>query len=759
MARLQRQQPTLALAQALFEHVEALILLGEEEETLAELDALATILDGISDPPARRMQTEVLAHRVRYAIALGQDELQPIALESAERALTLLHSGEAGAPGPAEQELIAELLLHRGHLLASMGRDEARDALLRAAASAATLETAAGVGLQLQARRELALLTAEEDPAAALRELEQAEELIADLDDADEERGLLLSTRVDLLLGARRPGEALALLTRPDVADEPWALQQRAQVLDQTGRPHDAWEVGERLVERLREELDPEDVGERIQLGELLVAQARRAPDPQSRGERAAEAVEVLDELSPVPLRCRRLISQALELRASAEDPEDAHDTLSLRAQLLEGLVRELGAEQDRMEVIRTYLLDGDALMRQGDPQEARRRYGDAVRGFDHWSEEHPFVRALLPLARNAQAHALAACGLWLSARREADAAVGAISFRIGGAALADMGEVFLFRAVTCLNLGDAEAAVDGLSDDIEQLVEVALNEDREEVPGSLYETVINLCVLRAEILVDHLDRIDEASDCYDQALTLCELSGGRPQLQSAILSAKGAMLNERDRPAEALPLLQRCLKLFQPGGALEEGDRGELALALVNLASTLNRMGEPRTALGRIQEADSLLDGASAEGQADPEQDEEDEDELEQERRRRSAIRSYLFQQRGEALLRVGHPLLAADEFTRAIELCRPLLEGDSDDPRYEARQRLPVALLRRAHCWIEAKGHEQEATADLREARQRFAGLLEDEGRPEFRRRLSEVDGLEQALRNGGDHGGLVS
>ena len=743
MARLQRQPATLALAQALFEHVEALLLLGEEEETLAQLRALISILDGISDPPARRMLAEVLAHRVRYAIALDQEELLPQALQDVDRALELL----AGEGGDEERELEAELLLHRGHLLATLERDEAVPALARAAETAERLDSPSGALLHLQARRELASALAEDDPAEAMRELERAEALLERLEDPSEEQGLLLSSRVDLLVQSRRLGDALALLSRPELAGQEWALLQRATVLDMAGRSAEAWEVGERLLERLREELDPEDVGERLQLGELLVVQARRSPDPQSRGERAAEAVEVLEELSPMPLRCRRLVAQALELRASAEDPEDAHETLSQRAQLLEGLVRELEAEQDRVEVVRTYLLDGDALMRQGDPQAARRRYADAVREFAHWSEEHPFVRALLPLARNAQAHALAACGLWLSARREAEAAVGAISFRIGGAALADMGEVFLFRAVACLNLGDAEAAVDGLSEDIEQLLEVLLHEGKEEVPASLYETVINLCVLRAEILVDHLDRIDEAGDCYDQALTLCELGGGRPQLQSAILGAKGAMLNERDRPAEALPLLQRCLKLFQPGGGLEQGDRGELALALVNLASTFNLMNEPRTALGRIQEADSLLEGGSGEAALQDVEDEEDEEELEQERRRRAAIRSYLFQQRGEALLRVGHPLLAADEFTRAIDICRPLLEGEGD-PRYEARQRLPVALLRRAHCWIEAGDHAQEASLDLREARQRFSSLLEDEGRPEHRRRLGEVDSLEQEL-----------
>ena len=742
--RLMRGAPSLALAQAMFEHVEALMILGEEEETLAELGALAELLEGLTDPPARRMLAELLGHRVRYTIGLSREDLFAGALEDALRALALL--GEEDELPDELRELEAELMVHRGHLLLLLERDEALSALRRAVEQAERLGTPRGPQLQLQARRELAVALAPEDPIAALRELERAERLLDQLPQARNERALILSTRAELLGQAGRIQDALAVLAAPGIAEEDWAVLQRAATLDLAGRPAEAFELGERLLERLREELDPEDLSGRTQLAELLLMQARRAPDDELRGERAAEAVEVLETISPLPLRCRRLASQALELRAAAEDPDDAHESLMRRAQLLEALVREHGAEQDRIELVRTYLLDGDALMRTGDPQEARRRYTDAVREFDHWSRDHTFVRALLPLAKNALAHALAACGLWIAAQREAEVAVESISFRIGPAALADMGEVFLFRAVASLNLGDAEGAVAGLSEVLEQLLEVVLKDGQEPPPSSLYETVINLCVLRAEILVDHLDRVDEAADSYDQALTLCELGGGRPQLQGAILGAKAAMLNERDRPAEALPLLQRCLELFTPGGALENGDKRELALALVNMASTLNRMGEPRTALGRIQEADQVL-GPSDE--AELEDDEEDEDELEDERRRRDAIKCHLFQQRGEALLRVGHPLLAADELTRAIDLCRGLLDGDGD-PRYDAQQRLPLALLRRAHCWIAAGGdHAREASDDLREARQRFVTLFEDEGRPEHRRRLAEVETLEQALK----------
>ena len=111
----------------------------------------------------------------------------------------------------------------------------------------------------------------------------------------------------------------------------------------------------------------------------------------------------------------------------------------------------------------------------------------------------------------------------------------------------------------------------------------------------------------------------------------------------------------------------------------------------------------------------------------------------------RRAAIRSFLFHQRGEALLGVGHPLLAADEFTRSIDISRDLLDDDGD-PRFEARQRLPLSLLRRARCWLLAGGHPREASSDLREARKRYTGLYADEGRPEHGRRLREVEVLER-------------
>src|SRR5690606_25989238 len=98
---------------------------------------------------------------------------------------------------------------------------------------------------------------------------------------------------------------------------------------------------------------------------------------------------------------------------------------------------------------------------------------------------------------------------------------------------------------------------------------------------------------------------------------------------------------------------------------------------------------------------------------------------------RQRATIRCQLFRARGEALLEVGHPLLAADEFTRSVDLCRDLADRGGE-ARYEAQQHLPLALLLRARAWLAAGEHDDEADIDLREARRMFRALFEEEARP---------------------------
>ena len=148
--------------------------------------------------------------------------------------------------------------------------------------------------------------------------------------------------------------------------------------------------------------------------------------------------------------------------------------------------------------------------------------------------------------------------------------------------------------------------------------------------------------------------------------------------------------------------MLQESLKLFLEVEPDSPECKGDVALARVNIAASLSGLGKPRDALNEIGRAYALLDSV---------------DDLESpEMLRYQAIRTHLFMQRGEALVGVGHPLLAADEFTRSIDICESLLDEDGD-AQYEARLRLPLALLNRARCWVDSGDHSSEATQDLRQ------------------------------------------
>lgn len=716
----------LELARAYSVRTDVLLAAGEEDEAVAQLDELVEHLAGLEEPVARERLVAALARRVRHALSV--EDRSDIVLRACRRALAVVDELGEDA-GPRLQELEVELLIHEAHVLLVEGKEGARPLLDRALGRSSGLATERGPALRIRVRRELAVARAQEDIEAGLGELSLAEEALGGGEELATEQALLRSTRAEILANAERFDEALAVLRAAGPTE--WTLAQTAAVLDMAERPDEAVEAAGALIERLREALEPGDVRAAHQLAEVLVAQARRVDEDDGRREHALDAVRALEGGSPLPARSRRLLAQALELLSTAEEPPGAHAALRRRASELELLVRCADHEQDRIELVRTYLLDGDALMRLEEPPEARLSYRCALSELERWPAEHPVVVGLRPLALNAQAQALAASGLWLSARRAADEAVAAIAGDAEPVVLADMGEVFLFRAVVCVNLSDGAAAVDGLRRGIALLLGAVLREgEREGVPASLVETIINLCVLQAEVLVDHLDAVDESTKAYDQALALCDLGEERPEVRGAILGAKAAMLSERERADEALPLLERCVELFGQVEAALAG-RSDLAFALLNLASALTQLGSPREALERIREADRLLAGARA-GDGSPEHF------------RHRAIRSYLFQQRAEALLGVGHPLLAADDFTNTIEICRDLLDTDGD-PRYEARQQLPLALLRRARCWLQAgDDHAREASSDLREARDRYASLFQDERRPDHRRRLREVEGL---------------
>lgn len=750
VARHLRAGPSIELARALAARAEALIELDEDAIAFAQLDELVDLLSDLEDARAPRLHAAALGRRAR--LSLRHEDRHPRARADAERAIEVLEA--SGLTEPESRELLAELLVLLGRLLALQGDDEAKLPLERAVEIAATLAEPSRRLYLARAHRELAVARAQEEPEAGLAELDLAEAALRGAPPEivpDAEVHMTASTRAEVLANAGRVDEALALLAgRPP--DEEWALAQRAATLDMVDRDEEAIEAGGRLIERLTERLDPRDPDACHELADALLSQARRPVSDDDRAALAGRAAGALEEFNRLPARSLRLLCQALEVQAAALDPAEAHDALRRRAHILTDLIRDLEAEIDRVELVRTWLQDGDVLLRLGQAHVARRSYTWAVETLEGWDDQdHPAVLGLLPLARSALGHALAAGDQWLEARHRLDAAVAAISPQLSPAGLANMSEIHLFRAIACVNTGDPEAAVEHLAKDATPLLDAALREPKGSEPAStLIEAVVNMHVLRAEVLVDHLDRVDDAVAAYDEAVALAELARDSEHVRISILGAKAAMLTERDRAGEALPLLQRCVDLMREGA--KNGRGGELAQALVSLAASQNGVGQPRLALGTIQQADALLatnngDGHAHEDEADEDEEDEDDD-GEGDDAQRQAIRGQLLHQRGAALTGVGHPLLAVDEFTRSIDICRALLEEDGES-RYDASQQLPLALLLRARAWLGAGEHEEEAVSDLREARVLYRRLFEDEARPAYGRRLEEVRALQRSLR----------
>lgn len=727
--------------------VEALSEVDEDAEAFIQLDDLVELLEGLGDPRAPGLLGSALARRAR--LSLGHEERHGSAVDDAGRAARVLE--QAGLEGE-QLELAIEMLVLQGRLLALLGDEGASAPLLRAVALAERVQGPTRHLHLLRARRELAVARAMVDADEGAAELERADQLLREAPpDAipPAELHVTISTRAEVLANGGRVDDALALLAaRPP--EEDWALVQRAATLDMAGRGEEAQEVGARLIDRLQERLDARDPGACHELADALVTQARRVGSDEDRAALTGRAIALLEEFNRLPARSLRLLCQALELHGLALDPPEAHEALRRRAHILGDLLRDLDAEVDRVELVRTFLQDGDVLLRMGQPHVARRSYTWAVEALEAFDDAaHPAVVGLLPLALNALGHALAACDLWLASRQRLDAAVAAVRQDLSAAGLANLCEVYLFRAIACVNCGDAEAAVAHLAADASPLLDAALREPRGSDPGrALLEAVVNMHVLRAEVLVDHLDRVDESAAAYDQALAMCDLLRDAQHTRASILGAKAAMLTERGRAEGALPLLRECVAVFRSAQeAADEHGRdgvdGELAQALVNLAASLNGIGEPRQALQPIQQADSIL--ALGEEEEPPSEEGDDDDDAEA---TRQSIRSSMLQQRGEALSGIGHPLLAVDEFTRAIDICRSLVDEDGDG-RYEASQQLPLALLLRARSWLAAGEHLEEAKHDLRESRRLYRRLFEDEARPVHGRRLEEVRALQRTLR----------
>ena len=748
IARAERRGPRPELAHLYLDRVEALLERGEDHEAELQLGALLQLLDRLQGRQARLLRLKALARRVHFHRRDGEGFEG--ALDDLQEALSLLATREGPESGE-EAELEVELWIQLGHLLLLGEQEGAGPSLARAVELADALETPRGWLFALRARSALAVSAAQEDPEEGLALLDAAASAAEESGQPlpEVERDLLRSTRAEILANAGRRGDALRVLREDWTGPLPlWVLSQEAAVHELADDVSAAYEAGARLIERLNAHLHPRDLTACHQLAEALLAQARRTRSTEEQSALAQRALNLLDEFPWLPPRALRLVASVQELLASHAEPEEAQVLLAARVELLEGLLRDTGAQQDRLERVRAYLQLGDSWMALGSPREARRCYRWATGDLAKWPADHPFVLDVYPLALKAYGHALAAQDMWRAGCRELDEAVRATAGRTDPEVLLNFAEVFAFRAIAHVNAGDPKRAIEHLERDTARLLGAALREPGEAADGLIVQ-VVNLRVLSAEVLIDHLDEADAALACYKQALELRQLAdaeNSKPGALASVLGAMGSLLNEVGRAEEALPILDRCVTLFQTngsGGAIESGQHpallGDRALARINLAHSLSALGRPREALDAIAEASNDLDHRDNGEAPDEEED-----------LRFAVIRAHLFQERGEALEAVGHPLLAVDEYGRAISACRKLLEDDEDEgeANYEARLRLPEALYQRARCWAAAGEHLEDATRDLRESRRLYHGLVQEEERPAHRRQLRVVRDLQREL-----------
>lgn len=756
IARAESRGPRPELAHLYLDRVEALLEQGEDHEAELQLGELLELLDRLQGRQARLLRLKALARRVHFHRRDGEGFEG--ALDDLQEALSLL-AGDQPKSGE-EAELEVELWIQLGHLLLLGDQEGASPALLRAVELADTLETPRGWLFALRARRALAVSAAQQDPERGLEILDAAEAATAESGQPlpEVERDLLRSTRAEILANAGRRGDALRALREGWPGPPPlWVLSQEAAVHELANAVSAAYEAGGRVIERLQSTLHPRDLSACHQLAEALLAQARRTRSAEEQNALAQRALNLLDEFPWLPPRALRLVASVQELLATHAEPEEAQVLLAARVELLEGLLRDTGAQQDRLERVRAYLQLGDAWMALGSPREARRCYRWATGDLARWPADHPFVLDVYPLALKAYGHALAAQDMWRAGCRELDEAARATAGRTDPETLLGFAEVFAFRAIAHVNAGDPKRAISHLERDTARLLGAALREPGEAASALLVQ-VVNLRVLSAEVFIDHLDEPDAALACYKQALELRQLGADQaPGALASVLGAMGSLLNEVGRPSEALPILDRCVNLFldrDPKEGEEDSSQadtsllGDRALARVNLAHSLSALGRPREALDTIAQAAGDLDQLDADD--GPEEDDE--------ALRFAAIRAHLYQERGGALEAVGHPLLAVDEYGRSISACRRLLDEDEEEGEasYEARLRLPQVLYQRARCWAAAGEHAADASQDLREARRLYHGLVQEEERPAHRRQLRIVRQLQRELNGNGDGNG---
>ncbi|RMG09218.1 MAG: hypothetical protein D6731_20175 [Planctomycetota bacterium] len=733
IVRLERAGDRQRLAEAGLERAEALLASERIAEARGQFERLFSWLSAAEGPEAALIRARAEACRARLEVDYGGG--RSTALPHVEAALAALEPLLAKDPGVTR--LAVDLLVLRGRLLLGASQDEARRSLARAAELAGKGTGDAARCARLGARRELAVALAQEDIEAGLAELDAAEAEAGPAPIPQQDRQMLASTRAEILANGGRFAEALAVLGAASPEAPAWALTQAALTCELEGDEEGALRFGERLVE-LREREAEEDPSALGALAQALYAQALRTPDAEERFHLAARCRRALeDDPRGVSVEAERLLASVLELQAGClDDPSESCALLGQRVAVLDALAREVGARSDLVERVRAWLQLGDALAADGRFESALRYYRWACEELRRWPADDPVASAVLPMALASLGQSHGVLEQHLSARDAFDEAAQLLLSSADPERIADGSSVFAFRAIACLALGDAEGAALGLRTALERIP------CADDSPAELLGAAADLWEVLAEVRAEHLDQADAALAAWDEALDLRRRAGAAPAERAALLGHKGSTLDAAGR-------LDAAEEVFREGLALLESECepddptwcADVALARLHLAGALTRQGRPREALEQVSLAMKLLEGS--------EPSEDSDSERASERARRQAILSFLYLQRGEALAEVGHPLLAADELTRAVELCEELAdEDDGDEASYEARQRLPLALLRRARCWLSDGGHRLEARRDLRRAQRLYAGLLEEEPRPEHRRRLREVRDLQQHL-----------
>jgi len=144
------------------------------------------------------------------------------------------------------------------------------------------------------------------------------------------------------------------------------------------------------------------------------------------------------------------------------------------------------------------------------------------------------------------------------------------------------------------------------------------VKEGRKELENYLAGALVN----KGNALSD-LGRLDEAIDCYDEAIGICQRLveiEGRKELENYLASAlvnKGVALSDLGRLDEAIVCYDEAIGIYQRLVEIEGQKELEnyLAMALMNKGKALEKLGHFGKALQYCDEGIGLWEGMMAEG------------------------------------------------------------------------------------------------------------------------------------------------